>query len=176
MRKIVLLYGSISGVLMIVNFLVTMTMMHYGMNNTELVGYASMIVVLSVIFFGIKSFRDKNNNGLISFGKGFQVGLLITSIASIFYATGWEAYYNGVPGVKETFMDKYIDSRINKMKQEGKSQEMIDATKKEMNNMKEMYTNPFIRYGMTLAEIFPVGVVIALISAGILRKKNVLPV
>ena len=46
----------------------------------------------------------------------------------------------------------------------------------EINNAKEMYKNPFLRFGITLSEIFPVGLVIALISAVILRKKEILPV
>jgi zinc transporter ZupT len=177
MKKIALIYGTISGLLMVLMFVISFYLMDQGIlkEHSELLGYATMIIVLSLIFFGIKSFRDKHNSGAITFWKGFTVGLAIASIASFFYATGWEVYYNGVPGVKENFMNKYTDSLIAKMKQEGAAQEKIDAKIKEMESMKEMYKNPFMRYGMTLAEIFPVGLVIALISAGILRKKESLP-
>lgn len=178
MRKIVLIYGSISGLIMVGMFIITMSLTDKGIitsDNGELLGYSSMIIVLSQIFFGIKSYRDKQLNGVITFGKGMQVGLLIALFAGFIYATSWEVYYNSVPGVKETFMDKYTDSTIAKMKREGAAQEKVDAKLKEMNSMKEMYKNPFIRYGMTLAEILPVGIIIALISAGILRKKQILP-
>ncbi len=177
MKKIALIYGSISGLLMVLMFVISFYLMDRGIlkEHSELFGYATMIIVLSLIFFGIKSFRDKHSSGAITFWKGLKVGLAIASIASFFYATGWEVYYNGVPGVKENFMNKYTDSLIAKMKQEGTAQEKIDAKIKEMESMKEMYKNPFIRYGMTLAEIFPVGLVIALISAGVLRKKEILP-
>ncbi|MFA5835139.1 MAG: DUF4199 domain-containing protein [Bacteroidota bacterium] len=177
MRKIVLFYGTMSGLLMVLMFVITFYLIDQGIlkEHSELLGYATMLVVLSLIFFGIKSFRDKHGNGTITFWKGLKVGLAIASIASFFYATGWEVYYNGMPGVKENFMNKYTDSLIAKMKQEGSAQEKIDAKIKEMESMKEMYKNPFIRYGMTLAEIFPVGLVISLISAGVLRKKEILP-
>lgn len=177
MKKIALIYGSISGLLMVLMFVISFYLMDQGIlkEHSEVFGYTTMIIVLSLIFFGIKSFRDKHSSGAITFWKGLKVGLAIASIASFFYATGWEVYYNGVPGVKENFMNKYTDSLIAKMKQEGTAQEKIDAKIKEMESMKEMYKNPFIRYGMTLAEIFPVGLVIALISAGVLRKKEILP-
>ncbi len=178
MRKIVLTYGAISGLIMVGMFIISISLQNKGIitfSNGELIGYSSMIIVLSQIFFGIKSYRDKHGNGAITFGKGVQVGMLIALFAGFIYATSWEVYYNGVPGVKETFMDKYTDSIIAKMENEGAEQEKIDAKIKEMESMKEMYANPFIRYGITLAEILPVGIVIALISAGILRKKNVLP-
>ena len=177
MKKIVLIYGTISGLLMVLMFVISFYLMDRGIlkEHSEVLGYSTMIIVLSLIFFGIKSFRDKHGSGTITFWKGVKIGLAIASIASLFYATGWEVYYNNVPGLKETFMDKYTDSIVAKMKHDGAVQEKIDAKIKEMNNMKEMYKNPFIRYGMTLAEILPVGIVISLLSAGILRKKNVLP-
>ena len=177
MKKIVLVYGTIAGLLNVMMFVISFYLMDKGIlkDHSEALGYSTMIIVLSLIFFGIKSFRDKHSNGTITFWKGLKIGLAIASIASFFYATGWEVYYNSVPGVKENFINKYTDSLIAKMKQEGATQEKIDAKIQEMESMKEMYKNPFIRYGMTLAEIFPVGLVIALISAGVLRKKEILP-
>lgn len=41
--------------------------------------------------------------------------------------------------------------------------------------MKERYANPLFRMAMTASEILPVGVVISLISAAILRNPAVLP-
>ncbi|MFA6470233.1 MAG: DUF4199 domain-containing protein [Bacteroidota bacterium] len=178
MRKIVLINGTISGLLMVLSFIVSFYMMEHGIitfDNSELFGYSSMIVVLSLIFFGIKSYRDKHQNGVITFGGGFKVGILIASIAALFYAGGWEIYYNTVPGIKESFMDRYMELSIKKMNHDGKSQEQINAKKEEMKQLAEMYKNPFIRISMTLMEIFPIGLAISLISAGILRKKPISP-
>jgi hypothetical protein len=174
MRKIVLLYGSIAGLLMILMFLVSFSMMEQGLltfDNSELFGYSSMIIVLSLIFFGIKSFRDKHQSGVMTFGAGAKTGILIAAVASLFYAGGWEFYYNLMPGVKETFMDRYMEMSVKKMKHDGTSQETIDTKTAELKQMSEMYKNPFFRFGMTLMEIFPIGLAIALISAGILKRK-----
>ncbi len=177
MRKIVIVYGGISGLLMVMMFLISFAMMENGalsFENSELFGYTTMIIVLSLIFFGVKSFRDKHSNGTITFGKGFKVGISIAAVASLMYATGWEVYYNSTD-LKETFMQRYTDLTIKKMQHDGKSQEQIDKKREEMRSFAEMYKNPFIRFGMTLMEIFPVGLVITLVSAGVLRKKGVLP-
>ena len=177
MRKIVLVYGIIAGLLMDAMFLISFSLMEKGIlpEHSELLGYTTMIIILSLIFFGIKSYRDKHNNGAMTYWKGFKVGIAIAGMASLFYAGGWEIYYNSTD-LKDTFMQKYTDQILKNMQQEGKSQEEIDKKKEEMNSMAEMYKNPFIRFGMTLMEIFPVGLAITLISAGVLRKKEVLPV
>lgn len=172
MRKIVLVNGFIAGLIPLCMFFI------FNANEDNeygaWIGYGSMIVAFSLIFIGTRSFRDKQNSGTISFGKGMQIGLLITAIASVLYAGGWEAYLM-THGGSDTFMTRYTERYVDRMKTSGASQEKIDAMIKEMDSMKEMYRNPFIRFGMTLMEIFPVGFAITLISAGILRKKEILP-
>ncbi|MFA6456481.1 MAG: DUF4199 domain-containing protein [Bacteroidota bacterium] len=177
MRKIVLVYGGIAGLSMISMFLISFSLMERGVlsfDNSELFGYSTMIIVLSLIFFGVKSFRDKHNNGTMTFGKGFKVGISIAVVASLFYAGGWEIFYNATD-FKDTFMTRYTELTIKKLQHEGKSQEEIEKKREEMKMFTELYKNPFIRFGMTLMEIFPVGLVITLVAAGILRKKTILP-
>ncbi len=178
MRKIVLIYGSIAGLLMDLMFVISFWMMENGVisfENSELFGYTTMIIVLSLIFMGVRSYRNNHLNGFMTFGTGVKTGVLIAGIAALFYAGGWEIYYNTVPNMKETFMERYMELNAKKMQQEGASPEKIEAKKVEMKQMAEMYKNPFFRFGITLAEIFPIGLGVALISAGILRRKNVLP-
>lgn len=175
MRKIVLLYGTIAGLLMVSMFVVSFWMLESGMltyESSELFGYTTMLVVMSLIFIGIRSHRQKNLGGVMTFGMGFKTGILIAAIASLFYAGGWEVYFNTVPGVKETFMQRYKEMTEKKMKAEGATQEAVDAKMAEMMKMVEMYKNPFFRFGISLMEIFPVGLLVTLISAGILRKRS----
>ncbi len=178
MKKILVTYGGVSALLTIILMFVNFILVDKGVvnfDNGTVVGYAGMIVALSMVFFGIKSFRDNHQNGRVSFWKGVQVGMLITLISSLAYATTWEIYYRNAPGVQEEFLKKYTEASLNKMKKNGATQDEIDKASKRMAEMNEMYKNAFIRYGMTLMEILPVGIVIVLISAGILRKKGVLP-
>ena len=178
MRKIVLVYGSIAGLLMDLLFLISYWMMEKGylsFDNSEIFGYTTMIIVLSFIFLGVRSYRNEHLGGVMTFGAGVKAGLFIASVAAVFYAGGWEIYYNVAPNVKETFMDRYTEMCIKKMEQAGETKEKIAAKRTELMQMAEMHKNPLMRFGMTLAEILPVGIGVSLISAGILRKKAVQP-
>jgi hypothetical protein len=175
MRKVVITYGLISGAIITSLFLISMYLWSKGIinfDNGEYFGYGSMLVALSMVFFGIKSFRDNQNSRSIGFWKGAQVGILISLLASFVYAAGWEVYMQASP--ENSFIDEYTEHYIGKLKEKGTPQEEIDKTVTEMASMKEMYKNPVIRFGMTLMEILPVGIIVTLVSAAILRKKEVL--
>ena len=143
--------------------------------NGEVIGYSTMVIALSMVFFGIKSYRDNYQNGAITFTKGLQVGIMITLIASLMYAFSWELYYQNQPEDQPSFMESYVEFSINKMKTDGASEAEVNQAIQEMNNMAEMYENPFVRFGFTLAEILPVGIIITLLSAALLRKESFLP-
>jgi hypothetical protein len=128
-----------------------------------------MVIGLSSMFFGIKSYRDNYLGGVIKFGAALKVGLLIALVASVVYVVSWEVYFNLYA---PDFMEKYAAASIEKMKQQGVDSLKILAETTEMNKMKEWYKNPLIRYAMTLMEIFPVGVIIALICASILKRRE----
>lgn len=174
MKKIVITFGLIAGVIVSTIMVGTLAFMrdsNVAHTNGEIIGYTSMVIAFSMIFFGVKSLRDDHMNGAITFGKALQAGLLITLIGSLAYAITWEFYFNLFePG----FMDQYADAAIEKAKSSGASAEKIESITTQMNNMREWYRNPLIRFGVTLAEIAPIGILFSLIAAAIFRKKNIL--
>ncbi len=178
MRRVTLIFGLLAGAIISVFLVIGIALWENGVMTfdiSELVGYGTMVIALSMVFFGIKSYRDNYQNGAIKFWKGIQVGMLITLIASLMYAITWETYNQASPASSASFMEKYSAHYINKMKEKGASSVEIDEAVKNMDNMREMYKNPVIRFGITLMEILPVGIIITLISAAILRKKELLP-
>lgn len=169
MKKTILTYGLISGAVAAVLMFGTVTLAEKTSEHSEIVGYAGIILSLSLIFFGIKSYRDRIGNGSITFGKAFTIGILIALISSACYVIAWLiVYYNFYPD----FMDQYAAHAIEKLKASGASQEKIDATIKQMEQYKEMYKSPVMVAALTFLEPFPVGLIISLISALFLRKKN----
>lgn len=177
MKKIIIVYGLIAGT--IVGGLMLATMAYYynqsdslEMENGHLIGYTTMVIALSVIFIAIKSVRDNHLSGVITFWKGCQVGLLITLIASVMYALSWEISYSRIGS---EFVSKMKVKYVEELKAEGLSEAKIKTKTDEMNVTWEYYKNPVIRFGFTLMEIVPVGLVITLICAGLLRKKEFLP-
>lgn len=177
MRKVTLTFGLIAGVIVSVFLVIGITLWEKAGKtiDNELVGYATMVIALSMVFFGIKSYRDNYQKGAIRFWKGFQVGMLITLIASLMYAAAWETYNQVRPASSAAFIDYYVECQIDKMKEKGASAADIDREVKRMDDFRRMYRNPAIRFSITLIEILPVGIIITLISAAVLRKKEFLP-
>jgi Protein of unknown function (DUF4199) len=177
MRKVILTFGLLAGAIVSVSVLIGIVIWERTGKfiHSELVGYATMVIALSMIFFGIKSYRDNYQSGAIRFWKGIQVGMLITLVASLMYAITWETYCLVRPSSSQAFVDDFIECQINEKKEKGVSAAEIDQLVKRMDNLRNLYRNPAIRFGMTLMEILPVGILITLISAGVLRKKEILP-
>lgn len=175
MKKIVLRYGLIAGAIIVLFMTTSMSLMgkelHYKIG--EVFGYASMIIALSTIFVGIRKYRDEELGGFISFGKAFQVGLFITLVASALYVTGWMIY--SATGTGQEFMANYLDATIAQLRQSGISEAEVDQKVAEMEAFMEMYKNPIVKIGMTFLEIFPVGLIISLIAAALLRKSKTTP-
>jgi fumarate reductase subunit C len=175
MKKVILVYGAIAGTIVSAMMFITMLIWNDGkveIKNGELLGYSTMIIAFTMIFFGIKSFRDNYSNGTISFLKATQVGVLIALVASLMYGVSWEMIY---PRVGQELMAKMGEKRFDELKKKETSEVEIQKAKDEWAGFLEMYKNPFVRFGMTLVEIFPVGLVITLICAALLRKKEFLP-
>jgi Protein of unknown function (DUF4199) len=178
MRKVTIIFGLIAGVTVSIFSFFIMALCENStitFDKSDFIGYGSMIIALSMIFFGIKSYRDNYQNGAIKFSKGVQVGLLITLVASLIYAAIGETHYQINPEAHVAIMDKYADHHISKMRERGDPPAEIDQKVTEMADLKEMHKNPVIRFGITLAIILPVGIVISLFSAAILRRKEFLP-
>ena len=170
MKKNVFVFGLISG-LIITSFMVYSSVnCYYNANfeSNEIVGYAGMLIAFSFIFVGIKNYRDKFNGGIISFGKAFQAGVLITLVAATLYVLAWLIeYYVFLPD----WLDKYCTHMITEAKESGVTQLQLNKTNNQMNSMRELYKNPLFVVLFTYVEVLPIGLVISIISALILKRK-----
>jgi len=154
MKRIVIINGIIAGVIVSAMLALSLPLHENGIlnyNSGTVVGYASMVIALSVIFFAIRRYRE-HLGGEITFGKAFGVGLAITVIASVIYAVTWEVCYHTIAG---DFMARMTDYYVEEKIAAGATAEEVAATRKEMAEFSELYENPAIRFGMTLFEIFP---------------------
>jgi len=173
MKRIVLTFGLISGAIMSVLMLSTVPFMHkIGFNRGMVIGYTTMVLAFLLVFFGIRSYRETVGGGQISFGRGFTVGILITLISCAFYVGMWLiVYYNFLPD----FGDKYGAYIIEQSRAAGASAEEIAKQAAEMQDMKRLLDNPFLNAAVTFLEPFPVGLIITLISALVLRRRRATP-
>lgn len=120
-----------------------------------------------LVFFGIRSYRDNASNGHITFAKAFAVGISITLISCLCYVVTWEIlYFNFL----HDFMDKYSAHMVAKLQTSGASAAAVQVQLQDLKKYKEMYENPLFNSLVTFLEPFPIGLVITLLSAAVLRK------
>jgi hypothetical protein len=170
MKKTIFKFGLISGALSAGMMCATVPFVHR-LNGSAgyVLGYTTIVLSFLLVFFGIRSYRENVGGGTISFGRGFAIGISITLISCVFYVVTWEiVYFFFMPG----FMDHYGDHAIEAMKASGASAAAVQAKVAEMKHLREMYKNPLINAAMTFIEPFPVGLLITLLSAVVLRKKK----
>jgi hypothetical protein len=169
MKKTVLIFGLISGAISAAMMLITVPLADkIGWEKGEILGYATIVLSALMIFFGVRSYRENVAGGRLSFGRGFAVGILIALISSTCYVGAWEiVYFKFMPD----FAEKYSAHMVEKAKASGESQQKVDDIVRRAKAFKEMYDNLAINIAMTFMEVFPIGLVVTLISAGLLRKK-----
>lgn len=169
-------YGAISGAIVIAVLVAGIALSDAQgdghLFSSEVFGYLVMIVALSMIFLAIRDYRNKKLGGVIKFLPALGLGLLVAAIAGLAYVIGWEIY---LAATDYAFMDNYIAQMIEAKRAAGESGPAFDAYVAQLEQMKTAYANPLFRLPMTFLEIFPVGLLIALISAAILRNPKVLP-
>lgn len=170
--KLVLKYGLISGGLIISTFFITFYLQgdSQDFGTGEIIGYSVMLLAFTAIFIGLKNFRDKTLGGLMTFKQGFLNGLGIVLVASIIYVLGWMLYQ---PNFAPDFADKYNAAQVEKVKADDT---MSDRQKEEkiaeMEAFLIEYKKPHVMAAFTFLEIFPIGLVVALISSLVLMKRK----
>ncbi|MBO9638267.1 MAG: DUF4199 domain-containing protein [Siphonobacter aquaeclarae] len=171
MKKHILTFGLLAGV--IVSAFMSVSMIFAKNNPTlhmewgEVIGYSSMLLAFSMIFAAILRYRRER--GGVTFKEGLLIGLGISAIASALYVITWIIIYKNV---YPDFPQQYVQLTVEKMQKTGKSAEDIQAMKDQMKMMFSWYDTWYGLVGITLMEIFPLGVVVSLVAALILKRKH----
>lgn len=170
MKRNVLVYGAIGGLITVSWALIAMVIFQHKLDMTlgMILGYTSMFIANIFLVVGVKNYRDKYNGGVITFGKAFKVGILITLIASTIYVINW-LIYDYATGSQ--FMESYAQSMHKELVESGASEAFISKQDIEMKEFMVMYQNPFFKAAMTYMEILPMGILFTLITAFVMRRK-----
>jgi Protein of unknown function (DUF4199) len=170
LKKTILTFGIISGVLASALMIATLPLLKYFEHGNKgmVFGYTAIVLVSLLVFFGIRSYRDNLAGGVITFGRAFAIGIGITLISCTIYVITWEiVYFNFM----SHSMDGYFARLIEKAQASAGTAEAIQAKVAAIRHSQQLYENPFVNALYTFIEPFPVDLVITLISAAILRKK-----
>jgi hypothetical protein len=169
MKRIVLTYGIIGGIIVSAMMWLTLGSGKHDFDNGMWIGYTTMVIALSTIFFGVKTYRDKHRGGSITFGKAFLMGLYITLIASTMYVASWMVLS---ATSKQDYMEQYYEHTKAQLEESDMPADQVEAQLKEMRDFQELYKNPAVKIGATYMEILPVGLLISLLCAAVLKRKG----
>jgi Ni,Fe-hydrogenase I cytochrome b subunit len=178
MGKNILKYGLISGGVMTGLFIIAHLLFMKDFDEKmwsigEVFGYTSMVLSLAAIFFGIKAYRDKVLNGKIAFGKAFLLGLGISVVASLIFGLYTFFLYNVI---QPDLSSKMIDIYREKIRTSGETQEIITQKLAEFETEAVQWSNPVAQVLLMIFTVLPLGILISLVSAAILKRKELKPV
>jgi hypothetical protein len=173
MSRIILIFGTIAGLIVAVPMCLLVANAEPGSAATShFTGYLIMLLALSLVFVGVKRLRDRELGGVIRFVPALVAGLGISAVAGVIYVIGWEIT---LAVTDFAFIDSYSNAAIEAARAKGASASEVEAVAAKMNEFRQQYANPFFRLPVTFIEIFPVGLVVSLISAALLRNSRFLP-
>lgn len=174
MIRPILVYGTVAGLVVAVPMVWQMTILNVEdiPENAALYGYLTMILALTAVFAGVKRYRDKALGGVIGFWPALAVGLGISAVASATYTVGWEI---SLTTSGFDFAESYTQTMLESARADGASQTELERLAAEAADFTRIYANPLYRLPITFVEMFPVGVLISLFSAAVLRNSRVLP-
>jgi hypothetical protein len=175
MFKDIVKYGLLAGAIVAVPMIGLVLIWRDGPPNTTIgmaIGFTTMLVALSVVFIAVKRRRDVDQGGAIKFWPAFGLGLGISAVAGLVYVLAWEA------SLALTGMDyaaKYAETVVSEARARGESEAALAALAAKMEDFAAQYANPLFRMPVTFTEIFPVGVLVSLVSADLLRNPRFMP-
>lgn len=170
MKRVVLVFGLLAGVLMSVMMLGSITLLDgTSFEHSLVIGYTTMVLAFLFVYFGIRSYRDTVGGGTISFGRATAVGSLIALIACVCYVATWVVVYNRF---MPDFPEKYAAHAMAEAKASGATAEQLAAKAQQMADFQKAYRNPLVVIGYTFLEPLPVALIMTLVSAGLLRRRR----
>jgi hypothetical protein len=173
MIRIIVVYGIVAGFVVLIPMMWSMLTLTEDTipENAALYGYLSMLLALTAVFLGVKHHRDKALGGVIKFLPALAIGLGISAVASLFWVVGWEITL----ATGFDFAGAYTNSVVEAARARGASEAEVQKVISDTAAFLDMYANPLVRAAITFVEMFPIGVVISLISASLLRNSRFLP-
>lgn len=170
MKRIVLTFGLISGAIISGMLLATLPFKDsMDFDTGAVIGYASMVAAGLMVYFGVRRYRDTVGGGRVGFGRALAVGMLIVVVSSALYTVTWEVMYFGFPS---DFLERYQAQALAKERARGATEAELAATRAEMEAFARRYANPAFNAAVTFGEPLPVGLIVSLVSAGVLSRRR----
>lgn len=170
MKRIALRYGmwgvAIMLIILIADFFIFQNKTNWELQ--EVIGYATIVVSLLFVYFGIRRWRDKENAGQLSFWRGIGLGSLISLFPSVAFGLfSWIQMNFLDPG----FSDRYYNYYIEKVRR-STPPDKLQAALQKMADEKEMFSSPVAQFLFMFLTVFVIGFIITIISTLLLRRSK----
>lgn len=170
MKKIVLTFGLISGIVLSAMLALTLPFQsQLGGVGGMIVGYTTMLAASLAIYFGVRRYRDEQPTRSISFGRALGVGLLIGAISGACYSATWEVIYFNY---HRDYMRKYQARETEHARAAGATVAQLEAKRVKDEKFAQLYDNVAFNFAVTFLEPLPVTLLVSLITAAALRKRR----
>jgi hypothetical protein len=164
-----MIFGISSGVVAIVLMLATLPyIQNHDSQKADIFGYASMVLSALLVFFGIRSYREKESDGRLTYGRGLLVGVLITLVSWACFSVAFELIYFWIV---PDYGEKFAACMVERARESGGTPADIDKARSQAAMFRRLWDNPLTNAALTLATLFPVGFAAAAVSAAILRRR-----
>jgi hypothetical protein len=170
MKKTVWTFGLIAGAILSAMMLLTLPFqLQIGPARGMIIGYTTMVLAFLLVYFGVRSYRDNVAGGEIGFGRAMAVGSLIVLVASVCYVATWELVYFQLAPEYGAQIQAHM---VERARAGGGTPQEVAAKVAEVERFARMYRNPAINAALTFLEPLPVGLVFALVTAGLLGRRR----
>jgi predicted membrane channel-forming protein YqfA (hemolysin III family) len=169
MKRTVFGFGLLSATVSIAIMAITVPLIYSHRSKwMDVLGYSSVALSALIVFFGIRSYRQKTGSGKISFGRAVAVGVLITLVSAVLYVVAFQVmYFKAAP----EYGEKFVSCMVERGRDHGASEQEIAETARKARTLKELYDKPLTNAMVVFGTYFPVGLALSAISAAILRKR-----
>ncbi len=168
MKKTVIKFGLYGALTICILFLISWFLLSdLPFGTQEILGYVSMILSLGFVYLGIRHFRDKENEGRVSFKKALVIGILISLITALAFGI-LDVIYTEI--LNPDFMNEYYDATVENMRNSLPPDE-FKVQLAEIEAQKQLFSSPIFSFALMASTVFVIGFIISLISALILQRK-----
>jgi Ca2+/Na+ antiporter len=169
MKQVVFRYSIITTLVILVlgaiQLFVLMPATDY--KTAEVTGYLTIVLAMIFIFFGIKKYRELND-GILSFGQGLKVGLLIALMPAVCFGL-FDLLYTEV--INPSWGEDYFQYHLQQVR-ESTPTDQVSAKIQKLEEQKETYGKPYILFMIMFLTVFIIGAMVAIISALTLRRSR----
>lgn len=155
-----LLWGAILGIILVVYSLI---LYFLDQSTNKGLGYVTWIIIIVCLFYAMKSYRDSVNQGTLSYGNAFVIGLLVAIIAGFISSV---FTYIQFRFISPEIIDKMLQMTEDKLMSKGMSDDMIEKS----IEMSKKFMTPIIMSIMGFIMTVIIGGILSLIIAAIAKK------